>query len=412
MQKKSPVLRPLRYRSKSFYLLVLYIGLLIIPWILTCIMMVRPVNASSYVHQGFGLGYSVMLNILAVWDVIIILRNIQTVLAIPIVSGFIAQAAVVFTQRHSAKKKLTLRQVVALADRPWSNVILWFRSWSTKVGSRLAFWGGLFILMVAATPVIQNLLVKNELITVATCADTPIYGCNPLGIDTPVGFDPEPAIMDRMPQNAAVQHVAKKTQMVTQQDFQPFLWAENWTSVSDANNINRATFFWYQEASKKEKYFVSALTNGTNTGVLREHAIRLNSTSSCVAMPSSEYPTVCPGDRPFVTNLSGDNLDIRICAPGTYGQSPWTLSRDRQDIQERLWIDVTSHGSLNTMTLPVNFTVKCTTKTTRGYFEINNHLNGNNPGPLLDKWPSKEVLAKNFNDFLGTMSNYAIPSVV
>lgn len=91
--KKSPILTPLRYRSKSLYLLVFYIAILIIPWILTCIMMVHPVNAPSYVHQGFGMSFSVMLNILSVWDVIIIFRSVQTVLAIPIVSGFIAQAA-------------------------------------------------------------------------------------------------------------------------------------------------------------------------------------------------------------------------------------------------------------------------------------------------------------------------------
>lgn len=376
-------------------------------------MMVRPVDASSYVHQGFGLSFWVILDILVVWDVIIILRNVQTVLAIPIVSGFFAQAAVVYTQRHSPKQKLTLRQVVTLADRPWSNVILWFRSWSSKVGSRLAFWAGLFVLMVAATPVIENLLVKYEFLAVDTCADTPVYGCNPAEIPVVVGFDPEPSVMDQMPQNTAVQHVAKRTQMVTQLDFQPFMWAENWTTISDTNDINRGTFAWYQNAVKNEKYFVSALTNGTNTGVLREHAIRLNSTSDCVTVPSSEYPTVCPGDRPFVTNLSGDMLNIRICAPGTYGQSPWTLSRDRQDIQERLWIDVTVDGSFDMeMVLPINFTLRCTTKTTRGYFEVNNSLNGNNPGPLLDKWPSTEDLAKDFNDFLGPQGNFAIPSVV
>lgn len=275
-------------------------------------------------------------------------------------------------------------------------MILWFRCWSAKVGSRLAFWGGLFILMVAATPVVQNLLVKNEFLNVAACSNTPIYGCNPMNIDAVVGLDPEPAMMDKLAQNTAVQHVAKKTQMVTSQDFQPYLWAENWTSISDANDINRGTFFWYHETMQDEIYFVSALKNGTNTGVLRQHAIRLNSSSGCVPVPSSEYPAECPGDRPFITRLSSpDYLDIRVCAPGRYGQSPWSLSRDRQDITEQLWIDVTSYNQLGEMLiLPINFTMKCTTNTTRGYFEVNNYLNGNSPGPLVEKWPSEEDMAR------------------
>jgi hypothetical protein len=45
--KKSPAMTPLRYRSKSLYLLVFYIAILIIPWMMTCIMMVHPVNAPS-----------------------------------------------------------------------------------------------------------------------------------------------------------------------------------------------------------------------------------------------------------------------------------------------------------------------------------------------------------------------------
>ncbi|KAL5360444.1 hypothetical protein BJX96DRAFT_165164 [Aspergillus floccosus] len=413
-KKKSLILTPLRYRSKSLYLLVFYIAILIIPWILTCIMMVHPVNAPSYVHQGFGMSPSVMLNILGVWDVIVIFRSVQTVLAIPIISGFIAQAAVVYGQRRSPTQKLTLRQVVALADRPWANVVLWFRCWSGKIGSRLAFWGGLFILMVAATAVVQNLLVKNEFLSVATCVNTPIYGCDPMNIDAVIGLDPEPAAMDKLAQNTAVQHVAKKTQMVTPQDFQPYIWADNWTSISDANDINRAMFFWYHETMQDETYFVSALRNGTNTGVLRQHAIRLNSSSGCVPVPPSEYPAECPGDRPFVTRLSAsDYLDIRVCAPRKYGQSPWSLSRDRQDITEQLWIDVASYNQLGEMlVLPFNFTMKCTTNTTRGYFEVNNYLNGNRPGPLVEKWPSQGDLARNFNDFLGVEDDFAIPSTV
>ncbi|RAL00317.1 uncharacterized protein BO80DRAFT_425814 [Aspergillus ibericus CBS 121593] len=413
-EKESPILVPLRYRSKSLYLLAFYVAILLIPWVMTCVMMVRPLDAASYTRQGLGQSASVILNILASLDVILVLEKVQAVLAIPIVSGFLAQAAVVYAQRRSPDQKLSLQQLVALADRPWANVISWFRCLSSKngTGSRLAVLGGLFVLLVAATPAIQSLLVKFEDITIATCWEMPVWSCNAANIATVVALDPEPAALEYMPQSLAVQQVAKKTQLVSEMDIQPYLWSENWTSMSDAVDIQRGTFFWYDEVFPSEKYFVSALQNGTNTGVLREHAIRLNSTSACVAVPASDFPQTCPGDRPFVTNLTAPGLlDIRICVPGMYGQTPWTRSRDRQDISEELWIDVVPQ-LWEYEVYQSNFTLRCTTNSTRGYFEISNYRNGNHPGPLLEKWPSQEVLAKDFNDYLGIDGDFAIPSVV
>ncbi|GKZ18939.1 hypothetical protein AbraIFM66951_001899 [Aspergillus brasiliensis] len=411
-KQASPILEPLRYRTKkSLCLLSFYVALLLAPWIMTCVMMVRPLDAAFYTR--FGQSASVVLNILVSLKIIRVLENVQAVLAIPIVSGFLARAAVVYTQRRSSKQKLSLRQVVTLANRPWANVVSWFRCLPLhENGSPLAILGGLFVLLVAATPAIQSLLIKYEDTIIATCWKTTVWTCDPWDIATVVGLDPEPAALEYMPQSLAVQQVAKKTQLVSEQDVQPYLWPEQWTTISDHDAIERGTFLWYDETFPSEKYFVSALQNGTNTGVMPQHAIRLNSTSACEAVHPSEFPQTCPGDRPFVANLTApDTLDIRICAPGTFGQTPWTRSRDRQDISEELWIDVVpllTGFEINQS----NFTLRCTTNTTRGYFEINNYRNGNNPGPLLEKWPSQEVLKHDFNDYLGMEGGSATPSVI
>jgi len=46
--------QPLRYRTKSFWLLGLYVLLLVVPWALTCVLAQRPINARSYLRQeGF-----------------------------------------------------------------------------------------------------------------------------------------------------------------------------------------------------------------------------------------------------------------------------------------------------------------------------------------------------------------------
>ena len=40
--------QPLRYRKRAFWLLGFYILLIVVPWVLTCVIAHRPINASSY----------------------------------------------------------------------------------------------------------------------------------------------------------------------------------------------------------------------------------------------------------------------------------------------------------------------------------------------------------------------------
>jgi len=48
------VAQPLRYRTRALWLLGFYILLIIIPWVLTCVLAHRPINAGSYRRQqGF-----------------------------------------------------------------------------------------------------------------------------------------------------------------------------------------------------------------------------------------------------------------------------------------------------------------------------------------------------------------------
>ena len=49
---------------------------------------------------------------------------------------------------------------------------------------------------------------------------------------------------------------------------------------------------------------------------------------------------------------------------------------------------------------PDNYTMHCTASTTRGYFELGNHMNNYVYGPLLDKWPNEEYIFSETNNFL------------
>jgi hypothetical protein len=48
------VAQPLRYRTRALWLLSLYILLILIPWVLTCVLAHRPLGSDSYMRQrGF-----------------------------------------------------------------------------------------------------------------------------------------------------------------------------------------------------------------------------------------------------------------------------------------------------------------------------------------------------------------------
>lgn len=148
--------------------------------------------------------------------------------------------------------------------------------------------------------------------------------------------------------------------------------------------------------------------------------MRLNSTTECSRIARDQFSATCEGTMPLIKTLDDPkNITIRICAPGDYGTSPWTLSRDRQDIAEELFVDVFFPG--NTTILPEyaglvdyrlsNFTTSCTTTTTRGYFELPNYRNDYLAQPLTEKWPDNETMWNEWNDYIWNDGN-TVPSTM
>ena len=148
--------------------------------------------------------------------------------------------------------------------------------------------------------------------------------------------------------------------------------------------------------------------------------MRLNSTTECSRIARDQFPATCEGTMPLIKTLDDPkNITIRICAPGTYGKTPWTLSRDRQDITEELYVDVWFPGNTTIISeYPVgvdtrlsNFTTSCTTTTTRGYFELPNYRNKYLAQPLGDKWPDNETMWSEWNDVIWN-AGYTVPSAM
>ena len=84
-------------------------------------------------------------------------------------------------------------------------------------------------------------------------------------------------------------------------------------------------------------------------------------------------------------------FSFRMCAPDypkvSFSQySPG--SRDRQDLSEDLYLDLSQSSA--------NITYHCGINTTIGYFELPNYWNNHNAGELLSKWPNKSIYQDGF----------------
>lgn len=158
-------------------------------------------------------------------------------------------------------------------------------------------------------------------------------------------------------------------------------------------------------------FWISAVPNGTATGVLAQHALRLNYTISCERLNAKGFPGICPGPRPFTASFSKNNslyengTDVgytsRVCVPGDYATSPWDNSRDKRTITEEIYLGMDVSDDLRNDVDSVSdssFAVRCEARTARGYFELGNAFNGMAPQPLLEKYPNGSE-SNRFNNY-------------
>jgi hypothetical protein len=125
----------LRYRKRSLYLLALYLPFSIIPWVLTCVIDIRPINYPSYINQTGSYTPEGLARTTNVSSAIRILNSINSLITVPLVSSLLAHATIVYTQRGSVAQTLNIRQTFALADRSWSD---WWTLLLSLIGSTSA----------------------------------------------------------------------------------------------------------------------------------------------------------------------------------------------------------------------------------------------------------------------------------
>ncbi|KAJ7020729.1 hypothetical protein C8F04DRAFT_1274646 [Mycena alexandri] len=383
----------LTYRRTSLWLLAVYLPTLIVPWVLPCVLDVRPLNAPSYNDQSGSIPPSGIYTILIVVALVRVLNSISGVLVVPVVGAILAQAAVVFTQRRKPKQELNLVQLFALADRGWGSIPTLWRARATGASSSFLWAAAWMTVISSLQQPIQSALLSFQGILVMSCVDLPVSGRCTTELPVTTAYDAEPGAISLLPHNLIVADVASSIVAVTNLDQQPNLWVDNPYARVDqnidafVNQPARGMFFWYAPAGShpKDTYFVSALQNGTTTGVLRQHAIRMNSSASCESIPRTSFPALCGGARPVEAAFKNEFIDLRAACLGKPGPN------------------LTSYAA-------TNFTTKCTAGSSRGYFELGNYFNGFAYGPLLQEWPAPEVIASDFNNYL-TMFDGSRPTV-
>ena len=118
----------LRYRYRALWLLGLYVPLLVVPWVLTCVLVYHPVDLPAYYDQS-GLPVNSLRFHRRLTNALAVLYAITGLVTVPIISAILSQAAVVYTQRRRMTQSISIRQLFALADRGWSSLAILKDAW-------------------------------------------------------------------------------------------------------------------------------------------------------------------------------------------------------------------------------------------------------------------------------------------
>ncbi|KAI0424062.1 hypothetical protein F5Y09DRAFT_325489 [Xylaria sp. FL1042] len=382
-----------KYRSTTI-LAFFFLVLLVLPWIFLSILNIRPIGGQHQVsswHDVSGkIGEDAVYTSQDLYRASGVLHTAAAVLTFPVLSALLNHAAVVVVQRRHPDQRLNASQTLYLADAPWSRLP------TLKAGApRTAFtYGAMAIIALGFVQLIlQSALVTWEEVRVATYNDAPGNDYYPSGHYhdrrySVLGSDATPERIARLPIGLVTKEVTARMSSDSHMGAQPRLWND------------------------KMAPFTAAFPSNLDTGVLRYHAMRLNTSVQCEAVSRDNFPETCPGPMPFYGNLSLPsrkeeddpmyglpNIQIRWCVPGNISASPWSTNRDRQDIAEDMFVDVfMPRDPLYVDVIVANFTTHCSANTTRGYFELPNSHNNFTHGPLLEKWVSANGRASVTND--------------
>ncbi|KAK4157427.1 hypothetical protein C8A00DRAFT_11766 [Chaetomidium leptoderma] len=390
---KPPQPAALQYRKTPALIATAYLVVLIVPWILTCVLSSRAIRQSDD-DSGAVATPELAGHLHRLAFLIDVLNVIAALAALPVIYALLARAAVVFSQRTNRAKTLNVRQLFGLADRRFLRRYLAGNdnlARGDRARTSLNLLGCLLILLALILPPIRAILVYTEprLFPEAFSSGKGFPSIYPHAWSSArvVGLDPPVHRIREIPGRLAVEKTRHALINTFPTEWQTTAWYDPDTSDAGLGHGSLVP----------GRYFASAVPRDTATGMYKQHALRMNSSSWCNDIAPSEFPASCPGAPLHTLDLSYDNanLTVQVCVPGvTSRDSPWNDTENRQDLTEVMYINVPSPDPRAAKYRGLS--MRCIGQTSMGYFELGNSFNGRRFGSLL---PTFKFPAKNAGEF-------------
>lgn len=425
---KKPPSRPppsttLHRSAYVLILVLLYAGLAVFAWVVTCILTFRPITAKHYGawifnkdNDGYGSVSAKYIPSLFTknqrwYRAARVLQSIVSVLTIPLTSAVCSSAAVIFVQHNQKSFGLSIRQVMTLADKGWTDPATYARTFLTwkgwkRYGSSCLLLAMLLSILGGVISPLQEVFLSTKTIKIPTW---PQAISELLDIPDQWHSANEEGSRD---DNLIVVMTRGALTTATNTQPQAQLWQGAGFTCDTLKILDRAANgssdgaipsscgkgVTFGNVSSLNDPFLAELPSGYNTGLILQFIPRINSTARYEVVSAAEYPTDCdtiPGafSVDYGNVSTADNYTqrwtLQACMPADLRQSPWRSTRDRQDFSEELYINLTTKGFMNLPATPPEGSLhRVTVNTTAGYFELPNYMNGGVVGPLLAKDPN------------------------
>ncbi|KAJ5833675.1 hypothetical protein N7474_001986 [Penicillium riverlandense] len=381
----------LRHSVLALFLTIIYAALALYSWVILAHLSFRPIYNRSWQAYTIDTEYSFCDSLLdpmsyagdaQFYRSAQIIQSIVSVLTLPLIAAVCASAAVVFVQNQKDGMSMSMRHVMALADNRWMDLSLvndvlqvgWKRC-----GSALLILGVFLHFIGAIVYPIQSIFLTSKPIYVPTFCSQPYTGGD-IGALSSTSSNGDSAVrgMDVVMVRSALQTADFNT-------FFPQLWQRK-----GGQQFNTFSSF----ADMTDPFYAEVPT-GFNTGVLRQFAPRVNSSTTSSSIEAAQWPANCDLiDNAFFASYSGVfdgdySWVVTACMPADVTQSPWSSTRDRQEFTETLYLNISVPQAIQYEGTPTGgalFEINVTT--TAGYFELPNYMNDEIPGPLLESDPT------------------------
>ncbi|KAJ4291821.1 hypothetical protein N0V90_009717 [Kalmusia sp. IMI 367209] len=379
---------------------LLYAAFTLFPWITLCIISKRPIRGekSYYDAKTYHADHWYDVNRKYYWTARV-MQSIAAVITIPVTTAICSMACVAYMQSGPLRRSLTLRQSMALADRGWVSPRTLMNVASMSIPLYVAF---ALTLIGSVSQVLQNAVVDQELILASS---DPFPDYNEL-YDVTDLFTTTDSLGYRITPGYNGDMIMKLRTLMES----PF------SSGDDINHRGTLVDPYLRSLNPTRLDNLTYVPFGPNfsTGAYPDpqYAPRINSTAEYVNIAESEFKQNCRNETEnggfyalyeFESETAFANISLEACMTADLRVSPWKSTRDRQDITEVLYLRTRQNYYRNNMTY-----YKLVANTSLGYFELPGELNGNTPGPLLDKDPivsdSKQIMKHRYDKRAGNVT--------